>query len=106
MTVHEAPLDHIVQCHLACEAWFAGNAPLGGHATGDLGDLDVAGRLFVAGRDDEMMIFSGENVLPQPVEEALSYLPQVSEVAVVGVSVPGDVTFLDALPRNATSEIL
>ncbi|WP_329409469.1 hypothetical protein OG563_43955 [Nocardia vinacea] len=49
MTVHEAPLDHIVQCHLACEAWFAGNAPLGGHATGYLGYLgylDVA--LFVA----------------------------------------------------------
>ncbi|MEV2224559.1 hypothetical protein AB0E01_32435 [Nocardia vinacea] len=29
MTVHEAPLDHIVQCYLACEAWIAGNAPSG-----------------------------------------------------------------------------
>ncbi|NKX85994.1 AMP-binding protein [Nocardia coubleae] len=53
--------------------------------TGDLGYLDAEGRLFVAGRDDEMIISGGENVFPRPVEEALSYLPQVSDVAVVGV---------------------
>ncbi|MFC4128005.1 AMP-binding protein [Nocardia rhizosphaerae] len=53
--------------------------------TGDLGYLDAAGRLFVAGRDDEMIISGGENVFPRPVEEALAHLPQVSEVAVVGV---------------------
>ncbi|MEV6072599.1 AMP-binding protein [Nocardia sp. NPDC052001] len=53
--------------------------------TGDLGYLDVAGRLFIAGRDDEMIISGGENVFPRPVEEALSHLPQISEVAVVGV---------------------
>ncbi|MFC4374512.1 AMP-binding protein [Nocardia halotolerans] len=53
--------------------------------TGDLGYLDAGGRLFVAGRDDEMIISGGENVFPRPVEEALSYLPQVSDVAVVGV---------------------
>lgn len=53
--------------------------------TGDLGYLDVAGRMFIAGRDDEMIISGGENVFPRPVEEALAHLPQVSEVAVVGV---------------------
>ncbi|MGW5309362.1 AMP-binding protein [Nocardia thailandica] len=53
--------------------------------TGDLGYLDAAGRLFVAGRDDEMIISGGENVFPRPVEEALAHLPQVTEVAVVGV---------------------
>lgn len=53
--------------------------------TGDLGYLDADGRLFVSGRDDEMIISGGENVFPRPVEEALSVLPQVSEVAVVGV---------------------
>ncbi|WP_067860716.1 AMP-binding protein [Nocardia shimofusensis] len=53
--------------------------------TGDLGYLDASGRLYIAGRDDEMIISGGENVFPRPVEEALSFLPQVREVAVVGV---------------------
>jgi acyl-CoA synthetase (AMP-forming)/AMP-acid ligase II/uncharacterized protein YndB with AHSA1/START domain len=53
--------------------------------TGDVGFLDAEGRLFVSGRDDEMIISGGENVFPRPVEEALAALPQVSEVAVVGV---------------------
>ncbi|GAB4583559.1 AMP-binding protein [Nocardia sp. IFM 10818] len=111
--------------------------------TGDIGYLDATGKLFVAGRDDEMIISGGENVFPRAVEEALSHLPQVSEVAVIGVpdhefgqrlaafvvkrpgsgldsdmvrnyirhrvsrfSVPRDVTFLEALPRNATGKIL
>lgn len=56
--------------------------------TGDVGYFDVNGRLFIAGRDDEMIISGGENVFPRPVEEALSHLPQVSEVAVVGVPDP------------------
>lgn len=53
--------------------------------TGDLGYLDADGRLFVSGRDDEMIISGGENVFPRPVEEAIAALPQVAEVAVVGV---------------------
>ncbi len=53
--------------------------------TGDLGYLDASGRLFVAGRDDEMIISGGENVFPRPVEEVIARLPQVADVAVVGV---------------------
>ncbi|RSM60055.1 acyl-CoA synthetase [Kibdelosporangium aridum] len=53
--------------------------------TGDRGYLDADGRLFVAGRDDEMIVSGGENVFPRPVEEALAALPQIREAAVVGV---------------------
>lgn len=52
--------------------------------TGDLGHLDADGRLYIDGRDDEMIISGGENVFPRPVEDALAFLPQVADVAVVG----------------------
>ncbi|TCO46543.1 AMP-binding protein [Actinocrispum wychmicini] len=53
--------------------------------TGDRGYLDADGRLFVDGRDDEMIVSGGENVFPRPVEDILAALPQVREAAVVGV---------------------
>jgi fatty-acyl-CoA synthase len=54
-------------------------------ATGDVGRLDEAGRLFVEGRDDDMIVSGGENVFPQEVEETLAEHEQVVEAAVVGV---------------------
>lgn len=58
--------------------------------TGDLGHFDTGGLLFVDGRADDMIISGGENVFPRPVEELIAQLPQVREVAVIGVS---DVSF-------------
>ncbi|MGI5212419.1 AMP-binding protein [Plantactinospora sp. CA-290183] len=111
--------------------------------TGDLGHLDAEGLLFVDGRTDDMIISGGENVYPSEVEDLLAELPQVREVAVIGVpdaeygqrltaylvlrrgehldpeavreyvrryrarfSVPRDVIFVPALPRNATGKVL
>ncbi|WP_340538068.1 AMP-binding protein [Nocardioides sp. GXZ039] len=54
-------------------------------ATGDVGRLDAAGRLFVEGRDDEMIVSGGENVFPQEVEDCLARHPAVREAAAVGV---------------------
>ncbi|MFN2624631.1 MAG: AMP-binding protein, partial [Mycobacteriales bacterium] len=54
-------------------------------ATGDVGRFDEAGRLFVEGRDDEMIVSGGENVFPAEVEDCLAAHPGVAEVAVVGV---------------------
>jgi acyl-CoA synthetase (AMP-forming)/AMP-acid ligase II len=54
-------------------------------ATGDLGHVDADGLLFVDGREDDMIISGGENVFPSEVEDLLAGLPQVREVAVVGV---------------------
>jgi fatty-acyl-CoA synthase len=54
-------------------------------STGDVGHFDADGRLFVDGRDDDMIVSGGENVFPSEVEDLLAGLPGVREVAVVGV---------------------
>ncbi|MGH2903735.1 MAG: AMP-binding protein, partial [Solirubrobacteraceae bacterium] len=54
-------------------------------STGDVGHIDAAGRLFVDGRDDEMIVSGGENVFPREVEDLLADHPGVEEAAVIGV---------------------
>lgn len=53
--------------------------------SGDLGYFDEDGRLFVSGRDDDMVISGGENVFPRELEDALIDHPKVSDVVVVGI---------------------
>jgi acyl-CoA synthetase (AMP-forming)/AMP-acid ligase II len=54
-------------------------------SSGDVGYLDEEGRLFVVGRDDEMIVSGGENVYPIEVEKTLTAHPDVAEAAVLGV---------------------
>jgi acyl-CoA synthetase (AMP-forming)/AMP-acid ligase II len=54
-------------------------------SSGDIGHLDAQGRLFVDGRDDEMIISGGENVFPREVEDLLAEHEAIEEAAVVGV---------------------
>ena len=54
-------------------------------STGDIGWFDDDGRLFVEGRDDDMIVSGGENLFPGEVEELLATHDAVREVAVVGV---------------------
>jgi fatty-acyl-CoA synthase len=54
-------------------------------ATGDVGHFDEGGRLFVDGRDDEMIVSGGENVFPREVEDLLSHHTAIDEAAVIGV---------------------
>lgn len=53
-------------------------------SSGDVGYLDEDGRLFVVGRDDEMIVSGGENVYPIEVEKTLTAHPDVAEAAVLG----------------------
>jgi acyl-CoA synthetase (AMP-forming)/AMP-acid ligase II len=54
-------------------------------SSGDVGHFDAAGRLFIDGRDDDMIVSGGENVFPQEVEDLLSSHDQIAEAAVFGV---------------------
>jgi fatty-acyl-CoA synthase len=53
--------------------------------SGDVGYFDAAGRLHVAGREDDMIVSGGENVFPQEVEDCLAAHEAVLEVAAIGV---------------------
>ena len=57
-------------------------------STGDVGHFDEDGRLFVDGRDDEMIVSGGENVFPREVEELLAGHESVQEAAAIGVPDP------------------
>ncbi len=54
-------------------------------STGDVGHFDDAGRLFIDGRDDDMIVSGGENVFPQEVEELLMAHDGVRDAAVYGI---------------------
>jgi fatty-acyl-CoA synthase len=53
--------------------------------TGDRGFFDEHGRLFVSGRDDDMVISGGENVFPRELEDKLIDHPDVADTVVVGI---------------------
>ncbi|AHH18356.1 putative fatty-acid--CoA ligase [Nocardia nova SH22a] len=54
-------------------------------SSGDVGHFDTAGRLFIDGRDDDMIVSGGENVFPGEVEDLLSAHPAIEEACCLGV---------------------
>ena len=54
-------------------------------SSGDVGHFDEGGRLFIDGRDDDMIVSGGENVFPGEVEDLLAGHGSVAEAAVFGV---------------------
>jgi acyl-CoA synthetase (AMP-forming)/AMP-acid ligase II len=90
---HEVPRGQGGRIFVANEMMFDGYTGGGGKeivgglmSTGDVGRFDEGGRLFVDGRDDEMIVSGGENVFPREVEDLLADHAEIEEVAVVGVS--------------------
>jgi acyl-CoA synthetase (AMP-forming)/AMP-acid ligase II len=59
-------------------------SPDGWCRTGDVGYFDEAGFLYLVDRKKEMIISGGFNVYPREIENVISTLPGVREVAVVG----------------------
>jgi fatty-acyl-CoA synthase len=53
--------------------------------TGDIGHWDDGGRLFVDGRDDDMIVSGGENVFPAEIESLVVDMPGVVDVATLPV---------------------
>ena len=62
-------------------------------STGDLAETDASGNYFFRGRSKELIVASnGMNIYPEDIEHALRAEPEVSDVVVVGVELPGGPT--------------
>ncbi len=88
----EVPQGEVGRIFVGNEMAFEGYTGGGGKevidglfSSGDVGHMDEDGRLFVDGRDDEMIVSGGENVFPREVEDLLADHEEVVEVAVIGV---------------------
>jgi acyl-CoA synthetase (AMP-forming)/AMP-acid ligase II len=53
--------------------------------TRDMGWMDADGYLYLAGRQDDLIIRGGENISPAEVEAVLQTHPAIEEAAVIGV---------------------
>jgi acyl-CoA synthetase (AMP-forming)/AMP-acid ligase II len=89
---HEVAPGETGRIFVGSELAFEGYTGGGGKAvveglmsTGDVGHFDADGRLFIDGRDDEMIVSGGENVFPREVEDLVACLDGIDEVAMVGV---------------------
>ncbi|HWW68007.1 MAG TPA: acyl-CoA synthetase [Solirubrobacterales bacterium] len=89
----EVPRGEVGRIFVGNEMSFEGYTGGGGKevidgllCSGDVGHIDSAGRLFIDGRDDEMIVSGGENVFPREVEDLLSDHEAVVEASVIGVS--------------------
>jgi fatty-acyl-CoA synthase len=56
--------------------------------SGDLGTIDAEGYITIVDRKKDMIKSGGENVSSREVEETIYQLPQISEVAVIGLPDP------------------
>jgi long-chain acyl-CoA synthetase len=53
--------------------------------TGDIARMNEEGYFFIVDRQKNMIVVSGFNVYPTEIEEVVSQMPEVSEVAAIGV---------------------
>jgi fatty-acyl-CoA synthase len=74
--------------------------------SGDLGTIDDEGYITVVDRKKDMIKTGGENVASREVEEAIYRLPQVSEVAVVGLPHPRWVEAVVAIVVTKAGQVL
>jgi long-chain acyl-CoA synthetase len=72
--------------------------------TGDIGEIDADGWLWIRDRKKDMVIVGGYNVYPREVEEVLFAHPGVADAAVIGVpdAYRGEAVVAYIVPREGT----
>ena len=84
--VHRSP--HLMQGYFHDDERTRAAFEGGWFHSGDLGIIDDEGYITVVDRKKDMIKSGGENVASREVEEMIYRLPQVSEVAVIGLPDP------------------
>lgn len=74
-------------------------------SVGDVGFLDEAGRLYLVGRGDRMIVSSGKNIFAEEIESALECAPGIRAAAVFGAAdaVRGQAIVALVLPEHGLS---
>ncbi len=54
-------------------------------STGDIGMRDEDGNLYITGRSKDTIIVKGQNIYPADIESVISEIPEVAELAVMGI---------------------
>ena len=73
--------------------------------TGDAAIMDEEGLIYIVDRLKDMIISGGENVYSTEVENAISVMPEVAEVSVIGIPDPkwGEAVHAIVVPRNGAT---
>lgn len=78
--------ENVTRGYFGSESAAPGAFEDGWFHTGDIGEIDAEGRLFIRGRKKEMIVTpEGLNVFPEDVERVVEEVEGVRDVAVVGV---------------------
>jgi long-chain acyl-CoA synthetase len=79
----------------------------GWYKTGDLGEIDEHGFLYIKGRKkDRIVLSSGQKVYPDDIEPILKAVPGVADATVVGMDSPhGPVVHAVVIPRSPEVDI-
>jgi len=73
--------------------------------TGDIGDIDENGQLYIKGRKKDVIVTSnGQNVYPEDIEHVLNAIPGVREAVVIGKPGPeGEIIHTVLLTESGTN---
>jgi long-chain acyl-CoA synthetase len=73
--------------------------------TGDAAVMDAEGLIYIVDRLKDMIISGGENVYSTEVENAISVMPEVAEVSVIGIPDAkwGEAVHAIVVPRNGAT---
>jgi long-chain acyl-CoA synthetase len=73
--------------------------------TGDAAIMDDEGLIYIVDRLKDMIISGGENIYSTEVENAISVMPEIAEVSVIGIPDPkwGETVHAIVVPRNGAT---